>query len=138
MLKEEVDSLAPGREFSRRGFVQTTVGSGFAACRPFSRTVALQIKAIDEFHDEVGLALLLAGGVQPDGVGVLQAGHRAGLVDRERALPTFIAGFAGSVVGAWLLLRMSPDAVRPAPAPAPPPVTYFGIAEMSSARLFNH
>jgi carboxymethylenebutenolidase len=31
MLKEEVDSLAPGREFSRRGFVQTTVGSGFAA-----------------------------------------------------------------------------------------------------------
>lgn len=31
MLKEEVDSLAPGRDFSRRGFVQTTVGSGFAA-----------------------------------------------------------------------------------------------------------
>lgn len=39
--------------------------------------------------------------------------HRAGLVDRERALPTFLAGFAGSLVGAWLLLRMSPDAVRP-------------------------
>lgn len=31
MLKEEIDSLAPGRDFSRRGFVQTTVGSGFAA-----------------------------------------------------------------------------------------------------------
>ncbi|NCT85028.1 MAG: dienelactone hydrolase family protein [Comamonadaceae bacterium] len=31
MLKEEVDSLAPSRDFSRRSFVQTTVGSGFAA-----------------------------------------------------------------------------------------------------------
>ena len=31
MLKEEIDSLAPGRDFSRRGFVQTAVGSGFAA-----------------------------------------------------------------------------------------------------------
>jgi len=31
MLKEEIDSLAPGQDFSRRGFVQTAVGSGFAA-----------------------------------------------------------------------------------------------------------
>lgn len=31
MLEQDIDSLAPGREFSRRGFVQTTVGSGFAA-----------------------------------------------------------------------------------------------------------
>ncbi len=31
MLKEEIDSLAPSRAFSRRHFVQTTVGSGFAA-----------------------------------------------------------------------------------------------------------
>jgi carboxymethylenebutenolidase len=31
MLKEDIDSLAPGRDFSRRGFVQATVGSGFAA-----------------------------------------------------------------------------------------------------------
>jgi carboxymethylenebutenolidase len=31
MLKEEIDSLAPGRDFNRRGFVQATVGSGFAA-----------------------------------------------------------------------------------------------------------
>ena len=31
MLKDEIDSLAPGRDFSRRSFVQTTVGSGFAA-----------------------------------------------------------------------------------------------------------
>ena len=31
MLKDEIDSLAPSRDFSRRSFVQTTVGSGFAA-----------------------------------------------------------------------------------------------------------
>lgn len=31
MLKDEIDSLAPSRDYSRRGFVQTTVGSGFAA-----------------------------------------------------------------------------------------------------------
>jgi carboxymethylenebutenolidase len=31
MLQEEIESLAPGRDFSRRGFVQTTVGSSFAA-----------------------------------------------------------------------------------------------------------
>ena len=31
MPKTEIDSLAPARDFSRRGFVQTTVGSGFAA-----------------------------------------------------------------------------------------------------------
>ncbi len=31
MLKDEIDSLAPSRDFNRRSFVQTTVGSGFAA-----------------------------------------------------------------------------------------------------------
>lgn len=31
MLQAEIDSHAPTREFSRRDFVQTTVGSGFAA-----------------------------------------------------------------------------------------------------------
>ncbi len=31
MLQQEVDSLVPSREVSRRGFVQTAVGSGFAA-----------------------------------------------------------------------------------------------------------
>lgn len=31
MLKDEIDSLVPSRDFSRRSFVQTTVGSGFAA-----------------------------------------------------------------------------------------------------------
>ncbi len=31
MLEQELDSLAPTRDFSRRGFVQAAVGSGFAA-----------------------------------------------------------------------------------------------------------
>jgi carboxymethylenebutenolidase len=31
MLKNDVDSLTPSRDFSRRDFVQTAVGSGFAA-----------------------------------------------------------------------------------------------------------
>ena len=31
MLQQEIDSLVPSREFSRRGFVKTAVGSGFAA-----------------------------------------------------------------------------------------------------------
>ncbi|MFT3665143.1 dienelactone hydrolase family protein [Piscinibacter sp.] len=31
MLKQELDSLVPSRDFSRRGFVKTAVGSGFAA-----------------------------------------------------------------------------------------------------------
>lgn len=31
MLKQDLDSLAPGRDFSRRSFVKTALGSGFAA-----------------------------------------------------------------------------------------------------------
>jgi carboxymethylenebutenolidase len=31
MIEQEIDSLAPGRDFSRRAFVRTSVGSGFAA-----------------------------------------------------------------------------------------------------------
>ena len=31
MLQQEIDSLVPGRDLSRRGFVKTAVGSGFAA-----------------------------------------------------------------------------------------------------------
>ncbi len=38
---------------------------------------------------------------------------RAGLVERDRALPGFVAGFLGSLVGAELLLRMSSEALRP-------------------------
>lgn len=38
---------------------------------------------------------------------------RAGLVERDRALPSFVAGFCGSLVGAALLLRTSSEALRP-------------------------
>ncbi len=38
---------------------------------------------------------------------------RAGLVERDRALPAFIAGFVGSLAGAALLLRVSPEVLRP-------------------------
>ena len=31
MIEQEIDSLAPRRDFSRRDFVRTSVGSGFAA-----------------------------------------------------------------------------------------------------------
>jgi carboxymethylenebutenolidase len=31
MLRQDLDSLSPGRDFSRRDFVRTSVGSGFAA-----------------------------------------------------------------------------------------------------------
>ena len=31
MLRSDLDSLTPSRDFSRRGFVQTAIGSGFAA-----------------------------------------------------------------------------------------------------------
>ena len=31
MIEQEIDSLAPGRDFTRRAFVRTSVGSGFAA-----------------------------------------------------------------------------------------------------------
>jgi carboxymethylenebutenolidase len=31
MLRQDLDSLTPSRDFSRRGFMQTAVGSGFAA-----------------------------------------------------------------------------------------------------------
>ena len=48
MMKEEIDSLVPGRDFSRRDFVQTTVGSGFAAA-------VLPVAAQTVTTDSVGL-----------------------------------------------------------------------------------
>jgi len=38
---------------------------------------------------------------------------RAGLVETARARVTFPAGLAGSLAGAWLVLRMSPERLRP-------------------------
>lgn len=38
---------------------------------------------------------------------------RAGLIDRRRALPAFVAGFAGSLGGAQLVLWLPPSTLRP-------------------------
>ena len=38
---------------------------------------------------------------------------RAGLVDRRRALPAFVAGFSGSLGGAQLVLLVPPSTLRP-------------------------
>lgn len=49
MLEQELDSLAPSRDFSRRAFVATAVGSGFAAATlPISaQTIATDSNGLD-------------------------------------------------------------------------------------------
>ncbi|MCE4553182.1 dienelactone hydrolase family protein [Roseateles cellulosilyticus] len=61
MLKEEIDSLAAGREFSRRDFVQTTVGSGFAAAL---LPVAAQTVTTDGAGLEAGSVSIAVGDLQ--------------------------------------------------------------------------
>ncbi|MFT7721820.1 MAG: dienelactone hydrolase family protein [Roseateles sp.] len=67
MLDAEIDSLAPGRRFSRRGFVQTTVGSGFAAA-------VLPVAAQAISTDAAGL---VAGPVTIDVAGFAMPAYRA-------------------------------------------------------------
>jgi carboxymethylenebutenolidase len=59
MLKDEIDSLAPGRDFSRRGFVQTAVGSGFAAA---VLPVSAQAIATDASGLDAGAVTIPVGG----------------------------------------------------------------------------
>ena len=61
MLKEEIDSLAPGRDFSRRGFVQATVGTGFAAA---VLPVTAQTIATDTAGLEAGSVTIPVGDFQ--------------------------------------------------------------------------
>jgi carboxymethylenebutenolidase len=58
MLEEEIDSLAPGRDFSRRSFVQSAVGSGFAAA---VLPVTAQTLTTDAGGLEVGTVSILVG-----------------------------------------------------------------------------
>jgi carboxymethylenebutenolidase len=58
MLEEEIDSLAPGRDVSRRGFVQTAVGSGFAAA---VLPVTAQTLTTDSAGLEAGTVSILVG-----------------------------------------------------------------------------
>lgn len=48
---------------------------------------------------------------------------RSGLVDVPRAAPAFVLGFLGSLAGAWLLLALRPDVLRPIVI-----VLLFGVA----------
>ena len=61
MLKDEIDSLAPGRDFSRRGFVQTAVGGGFAAA---VLPVTAQTISTDTAGLEAGPVSIPVGGFQ--------------------------------------------------------------------------
>jgi carboxymethylenebutenolidase len=58
MLKNDVDSLAPGRDFNRRDFVRTAVGSGFAAA---VLPVTAQTIKTDAQGLEVGEVLVPSG-----------------------------------------------------------------------------
>lgn len=58
MLKPEFDSLVPGRDFSRRDFVRTTVGSGFAAA---VMPVGAQTIKTDSAGLEVGEVMIPVG-----------------------------------------------------------------------------
>ncbi len=40
-MKQDLDSLAPSRDFSRRDFVRTTVGSDCALSSGFTRSLAV-------------------------------------------------------------------------------------------------
>ena len=61
MLKDEIDSLAPSRDFSRRSFVQTTVGSGFAAA---VLPVAAQTITTDTLGLDAGIVDIPVGDLQ--------------------------------------------------------------------------
>ena len=67
MLRTEIDSLTPSRDFSRRDFVQATVGSGFAAA-------VLPVTAQTVTTDTAGLT---AGAVTIDVAGFKMPAYRA-------------------------------------------------------------
>jgi carboxymethylenebutenolidase len=67
MLRTEIDSLAPTRDFSRRDFVQATVGTGFAAA-------VLPVTAQTITTDTAGLT---AGTVTIDVAGFKMPAYRA-------------------------------------------------------------
>lgn len=73
MLKDEIDSLAPGRDFSRRGFVQTAVGSGFAAA---VLPVTAQTLTTDSAGLEAGSVSIAVGDFQMPAYRAAPAGGR--------------------------------------------------------------
>lgn len=73
MLKDEIDSLAPSRDFSRRSFVQTTVGSGFAAA---VLPVTAQTVTTDTAGLEAGSVSIAVGDFQMPAYRAAPAGRR--------------------------------------------------------------
>lgn len=73
MLKDEIDSLAPARDFNRRSFVQTTVGSGFAAA---VLPVTAQAISTDTAGLEAGQVSIPAGGIQMPAYRAQPAGRK--------------------------------------------------------------
>lgn len=73
MLKDEIDSLAPGRDFSRRGFVQTSVGSGFAAA---VLPVTAQTITTDTAGLEAGTVTIPVGDFKMPGYRAQPAGRK--------------------------------------------------------------
>ncbi|MBW8849035.1 MAG: dienelactone hydrolase family protein [Burkholderiales bacterium] len=73
MLKDEIDSLAPGRDFNRRSFVQTTVGSGFAAA---VLPVTAQTITTDSAGLEVGSVNIPVGDFQMPAYRAAPAGKK--------------------------------------------------------------
>jgi carboxymethylenebutenolidase len=54
MLQQDLDSLTPSRDFSRRDFVRTSVGSGFAAAvLPICAQTAIKTDSVGLVADEV-------------------------------------------------------------------------------------
>lgn len=73
MPQDDIDSLAPGREFSRRDFVQTAVGSGFAAA---VLPVAAQTITTDTTGLEAGTVSVPVGSFQMPAYRAMPAGGR--------------------------------------------------------------
>ena len=73
MLKDEIDSLTPSRDFNRRLFVQTTVGSGFAAS---VLPVTAQAITTDAAGLEAGPVLIAVGDFKMPAYRAQPAGKR--------------------------------------------------------------
>jgi uncharacterized protein len=86
------------------GFVDAIAGGGGL----------LTVPALLSFTPDVRLALGTNKGQSVFGsFASLVSFARAGRVDRRRALPTFLAAFAGSLLGVRLIFALRPEALRP-------------------------
>src|SRR3954469_6789656 len=80
MLREDLDSLTPSKEFSRRSFVQTAVGSGFAAA---VMPVSAQVISTDTTGLTAGPVTIPVGDFQ-------MPAYRAMPADKKTNLPVIL------------------------------------------------